>query len=85
MIRSGAGPGYDVRMSSIRTAHADPRKIPLARTGTPLEPLPRTSAALGVEVWLKRDDHTGSELIGQQGPQARVPDGRGRSIRAPTP
>jgi len=27
-----------------------PRKVSLARAGTPLQPLPRTSAALGVEV-----------------------------------
>ncbi len=43
-----------------------PRRIPLARAGTPLEPLPRTSAALGVEVLCKRDDLTGSELSGNK-------------------
>jgi D-cysteine desulfhydrase len=43
-----------------------PRKVPLARTGTPLEPLPRTSAELGVEVWVKRDDLTGAELSGNK-------------------
>jgi len=43
-----------------------PRKIPLARAGTPLEPLPRTSAALGVEVLVKRDDLTGAELSGNK-------------------
>jgi D-cysteine desulfhydrase len=43
-----------------------PRKIPLARAGTPLEALPRTSAALGVEVLVKRDDLTGAELSGNK-------------------
>jgi D-cysteine desulfhydrase len=43
-----------------------PRRLSLARTGTPLERLERTSAALGVEVWLKRDDLTGSELTGNK-------------------
>ena len=35
-------------MSLIRSRLPYPRKVALARTGTPLEPLPRTSAALGV-------------------------------------
>jgi D-cysteine desulfhydrase len=43
-----------------------PRRVPLARTGTPLQPLPRTSAALGVEVLAKRDDLTGAELSGNK-------------------
>jgi D-cysteine desulfhydrase len=43
-----------------------PRKLNLARTGTPLQPLPRTSEALGVEVLFKRDDLTGSELSGNK-------------------
>jgi D-cysteine desulfhydrase len=43
-----------------------PRRLSLARTGTPLERLERTSAALGVDVWLKRDDLTGSELTGNK-------------------
>ena len=38
-----------------------PRRLPLARTGTPLQALPRTSAALAVEVLVKRDDLTGAE------------------------
>lgn len=45
---------------------AFPRRIHLARTGTPLEPLARTSAALGVEVLVKRDDLTGAELTGNK-------------------
>jgi len=43
-----------------------PPRLSLARTGTPLEPLVRTSAALGIELWIKRDDLTGSELSGNK-------------------
>ena len=43
-----------------------PPRIDLARTATPLQPLPRTSAALGVEVIVKRDDLTGVELSGNK-------------------
>lgn len=53
-------------MSVIRSRPPAPRKVALARTGTPLEPLPRTSAALGVEVLVKRDDLTGAELTGNK-------------------
>lgn len=53
-------------MSLARPRLPYPRKIPLARAGTPLEPLPRTSAALGVEVLVKRDDLTGAELSGNK-------------------
>lgn len=53
-------------MSVIRPRPPAPRKVALARTGTPLEPLPRTSAALGVEVLVKRDDLTGAELTGNK-------------------
>jgi len=45
---------------------AAPRHLPLARTRTPIEPLVRTSEALGVEIWVKRDDLTGSELSGNK-------------------
>jgi hypothetical protein len=53
-------------MSVIRLRPPAPRKVALARTGTPLEPLARTSAALGVEVLVKRDDLTGAELTGNK-------------------
>lgn len=43
-----------------------PRKASLARLGTPLQPLARTSEALGVEVLVKRDDLTGAELSGNK-------------------
>ena len=44
----------------------EPRKLQLARVPTPLQPLERTSAALGVEVLIKRDDTTGAELSGNK-------------------
>lgn len=43
-----------------------PERIPLARTPTPLERADRTSAALGVELFFKRDDLTGAELTGNK-------------------
>jgi D-cysteine desulfhydrase len=53
-------------MTVIRSRVAMPRRVGLARAGTPLQPLPRTSAALGVEVLMKRDDLTGAELTGNK-------------------
>jgi D-cysteine desulfhydrase len=43
-----------------------PDRVSLARLPTPLEPLERVSARLGVEVLVKRDDLTGSELSGNK-------------------
>ncbi|MBP6629946.1 MAG: D-cysteine desulfhydrase family protein [Kofleriaceae bacterium] len=43
-----------------------PARVDLARLGTPLQHLPRTSEALGVELWMKRDDLTGAELTGNK-------------------
>jgi D-cysteine desulfhydrase len=43
-----------------------PPRLPLARLPTPLEPLPRAGARLGVELWIKRDDLTGTELSGNK-------------------
>lgn len=43
-----------------------PRPLDLARLPTPLEQLERTSARLGVEVWVKRDDLTGLGLSGNK-------------------
>ncbi len=47
-------------------ARSHPDRIDLARTPTPLEYLERTSAELGVELHLKRDDLTGAELSGNK-------------------
>jgi D-cysteine desulfhydrase len=43
-----------------------PARLSLARLPTPLVHLPRTSAVLGVELYLKRDDLTGAELSGNK-------------------
>ncbi len=43
-----------------------PERVPLAQTPTPLQFLSRVSAALGVNVWVKRDDLTGSVLSGNK-------------------
>ncbi|WP_428265363.1 D-cysteine desulfhydrase family protein [Haliangium sp.] len=43
-----------------------PEQLPLARLPTPLVPMPRSSEALGVELWLKRDDLSGLELSGNK-------------------
>lgn len=42
------------------------RPLSLARLDTPLQPLPRASARLGPEIWVKRDDLTGFELGGNK-------------------
>ncbi|MFM8981067.1 MAG: D-cysteine desulfhydrase family protein [Planctomycetia bacterium] len=43
-----------------------PAHLPLARVPTPLEPLPRAGAGLGLPLWVKRDDLTGTELTGNK-------------------
>ena len=43
-----------------------PPQINLARLPTPLHPLPRLSAKLGIELFMKRDDLTGSALSGNK-------------------
>lgn len=43
-----------------------PPRVDLARLPTPCEPAERTSARLGVELWVKRDDLTGAELSGNK-------------------
>lgn len=44
-------------------------RVRLARTPTPLQPLPRLSEQLGVRLWMKRDDMTGD--IGLSGNKVR--------------
>ena len=41
-------------------------RVPLARLPTPIERLDRLSAAIGVEVWAKRDDLTGTGASGNK-------------------
>ncbi len=43
-----------------------PERLNLARLPTPVEPLPRISAEEGVEIWVKRDDLTGTALSGNK-------------------
>ncbi len=43
-----------------------PPRIDLARLPTPVEPLPRLSALLGVDLFVKRDDLTGTPLSGNK-------------------
>ncbi len=43
-----------------------PERISRARLPTPVEPMKRMSAQLGVELWCKRDDLTGSALSGNK-------------------
>ncbi|MEC8425391.1 MAG: pyridoxal-phosphate dependent enzyme, partial [Myxococcota bacterium] len=44
----------------------DLQPIGLARLPTPIQYLERTSARLGVDVWIKRDDLTGLGLSGNK-------------------
>ena len=43
-----------------------PPRLDLAHTPTPVEPLPRLSKKLGVEIYIKRDDLTGTDLTGNK-------------------
>ena len=43
-----------------------PPRLSLARTPTPIEPLPALSQALGVELWVKRDDLTDTPMSGNK-------------------
>lgn len=43
-----------------------PPSLSIAKTPTPLERLPRLSDELGLELWVKRDDLTGSHLSGNK-------------------
>lgn len=44
----------------------EPARVPLACLPTPLVRLPRLSAELAAEIWVKRDDLTGLELSGNK-------------------
>lgn len=53
-------------MSTKATPMPYPPRIPLANIPTPMEPLKRMSAKLGVDLYVKRDDLTGVELTGNK-------------------
>lgn len=48
------------------TTDSMPTRAQLALRPTPLEPLRRASTELGIELWIKRDDCTGSALSGNK-------------------
>jgi len=50
----------------MRAAISYPERVTLARLPTPLERADRLGSALGVELWIKRDDLTGAELTGNK-------------------
>jgi D-cysteine desulfhydrase len=43
-----------------------PVRVPLARVPTPLEAMERTGRLVGLDLWVKRDDLTGSDLTGNK-------------------
>lgn len=47
-------------------AFLPPVHLPLARLPTPLEPLARLGADHGLDLWVKRDDLTGTDLTGNK-------------------
>lgn len=55
-------------MSAPIAAHGflPPAHLPLARLPTPFERLPRVGADLGLDLWVKRDDLTGTDLTGNK-------------------
>ena len=52
--------------SLLGAAASEPPRAALARLPTPLQKLERTSAYLGVDFWIKRDDTTGAALSGNK-------------------
>ncbi|HEX6381735.1 MAG TPA: pyridoxal-phosphate dependent enzyme [Acidimicrobiia bacterium] len=59
-------------------------RIPLATLPTPLLPAPRLSEALGVDVWVKRDDMTGLLLGGNKARKLEFLCGEAQSHEADT-
>lgn len=54
----------DANLSKIESL--SPSRLDLAHTPTPLQPMPRLSEKLGIELLVKRDDLTGAELSGNK-------------------
>ncbi len=62
-------------------------KFPRVRLGhapTPLDAAPRLGAALGIELWIKRDDCTGLAMGGNKVRQIEFPLGEAQSLGADT-
>lgn len=62
-------------------------KFPRVRLGhapTPLDAAPRLGAALGIELWIKRDDCTGLAMGGNKVRQLEFPLGEAQSLGADT-
>jgi D-cysteine desulfhydrase len=53
-------------MNGIKKRFSYPPHLNLARTPTPIQPLARYGEKLGVELYVKRDDLTGTELTGNK-------------------
>jgi 1-aminocyclopropane-1-carboxylate deaminase/D-cysteine desulfhydrase-like pyridoxal-dependent ACC family enzyme len=51
-------------MKGVEKELSHPPHLNLARTPTPIQPLARFAEELGVELYIKRDDLTGTELTG---------------------
>ena len=71
-------------MSSALVAVDRFPRVRLGHAPTPLEPAPRLGAALGVELWVKRDDCTGLALGGNKVRQLEFPLGEARARGADT-
>ena len=71
-------------MSSALVAADRFPSVQLGHAPTPLEPAPRLGAALGVELWVKRDDCTGLALGGNKVRQLEFPLGEARARGADT-
>jgi adenylosuccinate lyase len=67
VLGRGAQRGHDQSLADRTLAALDSlARVPLVAAPTPLQPAPRLSAAIGVEVWFKRDDLTGLGLGGNK-------------------
>ena len=59
-------------------------RVRLGHTPTPLDAAPRLGAALGIELWIKRDDCTGLAMGGNKVRQLEFPLGEAQSRDADT-
>ena len=59
-------------------------RVRLGHAPTPLDPAPRLGAALGIELWIKRDDCTGLAFGGNKVASSSSTSARRRRA-APTP